>query len=200
MSQVSLRRPHQMTGRPSLTAGAPTAKQLGQQVPIARDGRVGEAFDMRKLAALLMVLAVAVVGTGEAFGAAKGTDRPFNGSGSFSGLATIVGGDITVTVDGTQHFTHVGRSTYHVDGVCLNADCTSAVATTTNVAANGDTLIFRETATPGIPFSTFVILGGTGRFAGATGGGTTTGPPLVFDQSNPLAFTGTFESRGTISY
>ena len=106
---------------------------------------------MRKLAALVTVLAVMVLGTGDAFGKAKGTDRPFKGSGSGSSIATVVGGQIRFTADGTQQVSHLGRSTWHTEGVCTNATCTSVVATTTNVAANGDTLIVRETVTAGSP-------------------------------------------------
>ncbi len=156
---------------------------------------------MRKLAALLIVLAVSVLGTGEAFGAAKGTDRPFKGSGSGSGIATVVGGEIRFTIDGTGHFSHLGKSTFHVDGVCTNADCTTFSFTVTIVAANGDTLTGSSTSTG--TATTFTNLetytGGTGRFAGASGTSTSTGT-IVPDPSNPLAFTITFTSRGTISY
>lgn len=156
---------------------------------------------MRKLAALLIVLAVSVLGTGEAFGAAKGTDRPSKGSGSGSGTATVVGGEIRFTIGGTLRLSHLGKSTFHVDGVCTNADCSTSNFTNTVVAANGDTLISSGTTTaPAFDFTNQdTITGGTGRFAGASGTSTSTGT-IVPDPSNPLAFTITFTSRGTISY
>ncbi len=54
------------------------------------------------------------------------------------------------------------------------------------------------TLTPGSGF-TETIIGGTGRFAGATGTMTETGTTVI-DPANPLAFTGTWEATGTISY
>lgn len=125
--------------------------------------------------------------------------RPFEGSGTGHGTATVRDdGKITVVADGTQHFTHLGRSTFHSESVCTNPPtCTSGIGTTVNVAANGDTLIFLETALDGV--STFVITGGTGRFQGATGSASTTGS-VVFDPHNPLKFSFTFESLGTIVF
>lgn len=139
-----------------------------------------------------------VLGTGQAFGAAKGTSRPIKGSGTGAGYATVANGVITLTVDGTQQLSHLGRSTFHFDGVCTNADCTGYDATTLYVAANGDTFTTFVSVTPGSGY-TETITGGTGRFVGATGAMTETGT-TVSDPSNPLAFTTTFKITGTISY
>ncbi len=124
--------------------------------------------------------------------------RPFKGSGTGRGTATVRDdGKITAVADGTQHFTHLGRSTFHNESVCTNPTCTSFIGTTVNVAANGDTLIFLETTLDGV--STFVITGGTGRFQGATGSASTTGS-VVSDPQNPLKFSFSFESLGTIVF
>lgn len=162
------------------------------------DGARGP-FTLRRCAAVLLVLAFTILGTGEAaFGAAKGTSRPIKGSGTGSGYASVTNGVITFTVDGTQRLSHLGRSTFHLDAVCTNADCSGYHATTTYVAANGDTFTTFASVTPGSGF-TETITGGTGRFAGATGTMTETGT-TVFDPSNPLAFTVTFQITGRISY
>jgi hypothetical protein len=159
---------------------------------------------MRKLASLFMVVAVAVavLGTGVAVAAADGTSRPIKSRGSGSGLTTLVGGvPATYVIDGTLHGSHVGRSTFHVDGICTNPTCTTSTFTTTIVAANGDTLTSSSTSTG--TATTFTNLdtntGGTGRFAEARGHTITTGTSVT-DPSNPLAFTITFRSRGTIRY
>lgn len=124
--------------------------------------------------------------------------RPFEGSGTGHGSATVRDdGKITTVVDGTQHFSHLGRSTFHNESVCTNPTCTSYIGTTVNVAANGDRLIFLETGLNGV--STFVITGGTGRFQGATGGASTTGS-IISDPQNPLKFSLRFESLGTIVF
>src|SRR5688500_13797792 len=133
---------------------------------------------MRRLAALLMVLAVMVLGSGDAFGDAKGTDRPIEGTGSGSGTATVttVDGELEVrfTLDGTERLSQLGRTTAHWEGRCTNPPaCTDpATGTTTCVAENGDTLTTVWTAAGSDELgltTTETITGGTGRFAGASG-------------------------------
>ncbi len=156
---------------------------------------------MRKLASLFIVLAVTVLGTGVAFGAAHGTNRPIKSSGTGSGVITLTNDGATYVIDGTLHSSHLGKSTFHVDGICTNADCTTSVFTNTIVAANGDTLTSSSTSTG--TADTFTNLdtttGGTGRFAGASGSTTTTGTSVA-DPNDPFAFSITFTSSGTISY
>jgi hypothetical protein len=161
-------------------------------------------MQLRRLIVLSsLVLAVTALSPVAALGAAtNGTNRPLNGSGSGSGLTTLVGGvPATYVIDGTLHYSHFGLSTFHVDGVCTNPDCTTSTFTTTIVAANGDTSTSSSTSTG--TATTFTNLdtttGGTGRFAGASGTSTTTGTSVT-DPSNPLAFTITFTTSGTISY
>lgn len=175
--------------RPS--EGAALANSRGRPVRRGRRPRV-----VRNLTALLVVLAVTIVGVGPASAAQGGRDRPLKGSGSGVGTVTIVDGQIRFSIDGTQRLTHLGRSSYRVEGVCTNADCTMIDYTATNVAANGDTYTTISTGGNG---SIETITGGTGRFEGATGTQVSTGT-TDFDPTDPLRFTNTFESRGTISY
>ena len=148
---------------------------------------------MRKLlvslASLLMML-VALSGSA-AFGASNGTDRPWKASGSAEGIVTP-GAPVTTHTEGTSTNTHLGRSTFVVDGVCLNEDCSSDTFTFTIVAANGDTLRASGAG------DTATFTGGTGRFAGASGTVTTTTPTFAF--TDPLHFHFTFTQTGTISY
>jgi hypothetical protein len=124
--------------------------------------------------------------------------RPFEGSGTGEGTVIVRDdGKVTIVWDGSQRFTHLGRSTWHAEAVCTNPECTSSIGTTINTSANGDTLIFVETVTEGV--ATFVITGGTGRFQGATGSGSTTAD-VAADPNDPLKISVTFESLGTIAF
>ena len=139
------------------------------------------------LVAASMVIAIAVLGPVAAFGKAHGTDRPFKARGSGVLVADPAG---TYVIDGTEQATHMGRVTFHVDGVCTNADCSTSTFTTTTRAANGDTVTDSSTSTANGPtgFTNLdTVTGGTGRFAGASGSSTTTG--TVGLTSDPLVET-----------
>ena len=116
------------------------------------------------------------------------------------------------TIDLDFKGTHVGRSGYTSTGSitlflaegCLTSSSTLGVVfessqTGTIVAANGDTLTAQlenrgcgDGITQAEPTGTFSIIGGTGRFEGATGSGTVNGVALGSSLSNEWA--------GTISY
>ena len=70
----------------------------------------------------------------------------------------------------------------------------SATATYTLTGANGDTvilaMIFQATEIPGgVTFEgTYVVTGGTGRFAGTAGTGTLEGSAVFFDESTGAGF------------
>jgi hypothetical protein len=84
---------------------------------------------------------------------------------------------VLVDVDATGNATHLGRYSLAIPHVVDMATRTAA-GTYEFVAANGDTLIAEftgfamPTATPGVLVivETATITGGTGRFAGASGG------------------------------
>jgi hypothetical protein len=159
---------------------------------------------MRKLLSLLaLALTVASLSGAPAFGAANGTDRPLNGSGSGTGVIMLTGGIPTSSViDGTTIQSHLGLSTFHTVNVITGP--TTADVTTTYFAANGDTVTFSGTSTSVFTSPTtltftapFTVTGGTGRFAGASGAGTVTGTASL---NSPLTFDLSFTLTGTISY
>jgi hypothetical protein len=169
---------------------------------------------MRKPIAALVMVALSVLGTGTAVasggthgsarhGVARHT-RHVESVASGSGLITIDGGVITFTAEGRIQFKHLGRFTYHLEGICpsVRPDCSAPEVTTVYEKANGDTF---TTVAPVGPIGAGLdyiegVVGGTGRFAGASGTLTEISSTSVFDPSNPLAFTQTFVSRGTIRY
>jgi hypothetical protein len=151
---------------------------------------------MRKLfVTLICVASVAAFSAPTALASTGGTSRPFTASGSGTGT-TVLGEPATFTVDGTSNGTHLGRSRFHTEGVCLDPTCATSTVKITIVAANGDILTVAGSATEG------TFTGGTGRFAGASGKVTTAfvGTRDPADPSNPLRFRITFTQVGTISY
>lgn len=105
--------------------------------------------------------------------------------------------------------THLGRASG--PGVfILDLATMSYAGTATWVAANGDALYsmfagqFIPTDTPGFfdNVETFEIVGGTGRFEGATGAGIAAGQFDVTTQSAPAPapFTGTISSPGSLKH
>jgi hypothetical protein len=161
---------------------------------------------MRRLLSLIaLALAVAFLSVAPAFGSAKGTDRPFKGSGSGTGAIGFVGGvPANATIDATTQASHLGFATVHVVNVFTGP--TTATSTGTFVAANGDTVTESGTITsvavnPTTITSTavYTITGGTGRFAGASGAETTTATTTL-DAPTFLTFHATFTFIGTITY
>jgi hypothetical protein len=142
-------------------------------------------------------VAHAALSPAAAFGKTHGTSRPLKVTGS--GVLTFDPAG-TYVIDGTDQVSHMGRSTFHIDGVCTKADCSTSTFTTTTTAANGDTLTASSTSTSnGGTFTNLdTVTGGTGRFAGASGSSTTTGTEV--GTSNPFVTTLTFTSTGTIGY
>jgi hypothetical protein len=131
----------------------------------------------RHSSASSLVLAVlAVLGlTGPA---AAGEQVPFKGS--LEGVVTIAPLTppfLSVLVDATGNATQLGQFTLAIPHIVNRANGT-AIGSYHFVAANGDTLSAdftgqaTPTATPGVLYieETATITGGTGRFAGATGG------------------------------
>jgi hypothetical protein len=159
---------------------------------------------MRRLLSFLALALTAAFLTGApAFGAANGTDRPLNGSGSGTGVITFAGMvPVSSVIDGTTIQSHLGLSTFHTVNVITGA--TTADVTTTYVGPNGDTVTFTGTSTSVFTSPTtltftapFTVAGSTGRFAGASGSGKVTGTASL---NSPSTFDLSFTLTGTISY
>lgn len=130
---------------------------------------------IRSLSVLAAAAALALTGVVNADG---GHPVPFKGS--FTGTMAFTS-QTTVAFSGTAQATHFGRSSTAGLATVLGATAEGCIAnshTETITAANGDQLMFRaiDVACPIGPTTMhgtghWVVTGGTGRFAGATGGG-----------------------------
>ena len=133
-------------------------------------------------AAMLVPALMFATGAGAAKG---GTDRPLN----VSVEGTFVSNFPNLTYTGTGNASHLGKTSYVSSSGLFTF-------TETLTAANGDTLTLVDNIT--IVSSTqatgvWTVTGGTGRFAGATGSGTS-----LTTHTGGVAFTQTW--TGSISY
>ncbi len=113
-------------------------------------------------------------------GAARAGDLvPIKGQGSLTATGETTDpttGDIIITGDIAGEVSHLGRTTGTSTETLFAPDYVAFTVDITFVAANGDELFavfdgaFIDDA--GDSAGTFTITGGTGRFAGASGGGT----------------------------
>jgi hypothetical protein len=107
-----------------------------------------------------------------------------------------------VSVEGQGNASHLGVTSSFTDDQIVNLITGSATATSTLIAANGDTVVlalsFQVTQIPdGVTFAgNYTVTGGTGRFYGATGNGLLTGSALFTGPNNGV---GSFSVAGTIS-
>jgi hypothetical protein len=152
-----------------------------------------------RIAASVAFAALAVLGF--ASPAAAGQQVPFKGS--LDGVVTHTPIDPvfdSVLVDATGNATQLGQFTLAVPHIVNHTNGT-AIGTYEFTAANGDTLLAvftgqaTPTSTPGVLYivETATIIGGTGRFAGATGAFVC---ERLFDR---IAGTTTGSFEGTIS-
>jgi hypothetical protein len=131
---------------------------------------------MRRFTFTLAVLAVAATLTaGPALAATKGTDRPLHGtSTSTTSLDVVTGRGSTV---GSGQISHLGRFTFTNDitSFTIAGNATTISLTGNIVAANGDEVHTTAsgtgtlTATGGELTLVSTVVGGTGRFADASG-------------------------------
>ena len=133
------------------------------------------------------------------------TSLPFSGSGSGTFVATS---PTTVALTGTGNYEHLGL--VHLgftSTITGSSTCGGFTAMEDDVftAANGDTLllsvhdVFCSTSTPGAFTFTavFIVTGGSGRFADASGSGNIQGT-ATFTSSTTGTFSGS--TSGTISF
>jgi hypothetical protein len=116
----------------------------------------------------------------------------------FSGLPLVA-----VTSTGSALVSHLGNVTTHSVSETVNLATGEGVAVHEFVAANGDTIQisfnFLAIPTSATSFSiegAFEIIGGTGRFSGASGKGSYSGAAQF---NSPTTASGQFELVGTIS-
>ena len=161
---------------------------------------------MRLIRILIAALAAVLLAAPPVATAA--TTRPFSSDftaqGSFA--ETPVPGVLTGTSSGSGHASHLGRitlsTTETLDFVTTPGTLVIRDGRLVMVAANGDELYWSYEGTASTPdedgdsslTGTFVITGGTGRFSGATGGGTFEG------SGNAVTGVATLAYRGTIAY
>lgn len=110
-----------------------------------------------------------------------------------------------VTVNSRGQATYMGRTTAFTDDQLVNLIDGSGTATYTLTGANGDTLVLALVVPVGgtinvdggVIFSgSYTIIGGTGRFNGATGSGVFGGTGLFLTETDGI---GAFAVAGTIS-
>ena len=168
---------------------------------------------MRKLGTFTIVLALAIISMPAAM--ADSDSRPF--AGSASGVVTFPmgtecqnygGANVRTDSDATGTASHLGRTV--LDG----AHCTPEMGVDTIageitlIAANGDKVYLDYAGVNGPPDPVtlilisevdYVITGGTGRFAGASGSGDMTAY-VRFDGIGDPEWPVTWVWKGTISY
>ena len=110
---------------------------------------------------------------------------------------------VHVTVDGAGQALHMGRTRASTTNQVLNLITGAGSATYTLTAANGDTVVVELTvatefssATDVTFAGTYAVVGGTGRFSGATGSGWINGSATFTGPSDGI---GAFALDGVIS-
>ena len=158
-----------------------------------------------------LVLALAALSPASALAKAGGTDRPMKGS--VVGDVTVPIPSLQLTTDASGVMTHLGKYTAHFEGSAeIVGGRILGEGLFSVVAANGHELTGTFTTDEGLSFGephsltvVLTIMGGTGRFADASG---TISAPIVatpscfLEPSCPGALVETLEGRwtGTISY
>ena len=129
---------------------------------------------MKTLTKTLLYLQMAAILTTTALAGPHTKEKHFRGKVSSFETAQFVGTTMFVDGSGTGQGTHLGRFTYNYE-FTVDLPTLDAVGSAEFVAANGDSFTTTITATASGPpgfahvIETHTIVGGTGRFAGATG-------------------------------
>lgn len=129
---------------------------------------------------------------------------PFQASFDAEFQNTVAFPVIHVTVQGQGQAQAMGRSKAFTDNETVNLLTGAGTATFTLTAANGDTLVLESIFQNTVPDAggaftfggDYEVLGGTGRFAGATGSGTVSGSGQLTSADAGVA---EFSYEGTIS-
>jgi hypothetical protein len=152
--------------------------------------------------ALLMVLAIA---TAAPMSSKSGGTVPFRASFVTQFQVNSPPPILLITVQGQGNALHMGRSETFTTNQVVDQNGVAS-ATYYVIAANGDTVAFQSefTSAPtsnGVTFEgTYTILGGTGRFSGATGSGALDGSAVFTGQTfgvGEFTFEGAISSSGS---
>jgi hypothetical protein len=155
----------------------------------------------RRLASLATALAVATLVLTPRM-AHAGDEVPFAASFITQFDSVVTFPLVHISVTGSGRAQHLGVTTAETSDQVHNLITGAASATYTLTGANGDTVVlaldFQGTSVDGgVTFEgTYIVVGGTGRFAGATGSGSISGSATF---QGPNGGVGAFEVNGTLS-
>jgi hypothetical protein len=128
----------------------------------------------RRLTLLLAVAVAGLIAAPTSATACRGKDRPIAGTASGTNAINLAAG--TFTSDATGHVSHLGRTSFHIQGTfAIAAPGVAVSGLMTLTSASGDLLTgaFDGSGTIGAGAidiaATFRPSGGTGRFAHARG-------------------------------
>jgi len=152
----------------------------------------------------IIVLLAAAFAAAVPVSAANGKEVPFHASFATVFQSTVVFPEIHVTVQGAGQADHLGRTTTFTSNQVGNVISNHTTATYILVAANGDKVVIEDATTDHLDLvagtvsfvGTYTVVGGTGRFAGATGNGVLVGSAQFLGPNSGI---GQFTLDGTIS-
>lgn len=152
---------------------------------------------------LMVLLTVALSGTVFERPMSAARTVPFRASFTTEFTSSVAFPFVYVTVNGEGQALHLGRTQAATTNQTVNLITGAGTATYTLTAANGDTLVIDMTVHTDFPSPTlatfagsFTIVGGTGRFADASGSGSIDGSASFTGPTNGI---GEFSLDGVIS-
>ncbi len=159
----------------------------------------------RSLASLGLLLATVTLLAFASQSAQASGEKPFHANFTTQVETVLEFPFLHVTVNSRGQATYMGRTTAFTDDQLVNVIDGSGTATYTLTGVNGDTLVLALVipiggtinVEGGVTFSgSYTVIGGTGRFNGATGSGVFAGGALFLTETDGI---GAFAVVGTIS-
>jgi len=153
---------------------------------------------------VLSIVLLAAFAAAAPLSAANQGQVPFHASFATIFQSTLAFPEIHVTVQGVGQADHLGRTATFSNNQVGNLITNQTTATYTLIAANGDRVVIQDATTDHLDLGagtvtfvgTYIVVGGTGRFAGATGGGILVGSARFLGPGSGI---GQFTLNGTIS-